>query len=83
MPAKRGYAKAQYSLGERYRYGAGTAINKAAPIYGSTWPRHKARDGLVWQLKPEQIVEMQEEARLMTRATHPPTAVPKPTPATP
>jgi len=28
-PAKRGYAKAQYSLGELYRYGTGTATDKA------------------------------------------------------
>lgn len=82
-PAKRGYAKAQYSLGELYRYGTGTAINKAraylwfnlAAAQGVD-AAAKARDGLVWQLKPEQIVEMQEEARQMTRSAHAPAAVP-------
>lgn len=73
-PAKRGYAKAQYSLGELYRYGTGTPIDKAraylwfnlAAAQGVD-AAAKARDGLVWQLKPEQIAEMQEEARRMTR----------------
>ncbi len=82
-PAKRGYAKAQYSLGELYRYGTGTAINKAraylwfnlAAAQGVD-AAAKARDGLVWQLKPEQIVAMQEEARQMTRSAHAPAAVP-------
>lgn len=82
-PAKRGYAKAQYSLGELYRYGTGTAINKAraymwfnlAAAQGVD-AAAKARDGLVWQLKPEQIIEMQEEARQMTRSAHAPAAVP-------
>ncbi len=86
-PAKRGYAKAQYSLGELYRYGTGTAINKAraymwfnlAAAQGVD-AAAKARDGLVWQLKPEQIIEMQEEARQMTRSAHAPAAAPLPTP---
>ena len=91
-PAKRGYAKAQYSLGELYRYGTGTAINKAraylwfnlAAAQGVD-AAAKARDNLVWQLKPEQIAEMQEEARRMTRSAHTPAAAPSPTapPATP
>lgn len=87
-PAKRGYAKAQYSLGELYRYGTGTAINKArAYLWFNLAAAQgvdaavKARDSLVWQLKPEQVVEMQEEARQMSRAAHPPAAVPKPTPS--
>ncbi|MBT9567422.1 MAG: sel1 repeat family protein [Thiobacillus sp.] len=76
-PAKRGYAKAQYSLGELYRYGTGTPIDKARAYLWFNLAASqgvdaaaKARDSLVWQLKPEQIAEMQEEARRMTRPTH-------------
>ena len=82
-PAKRGYAKAQYSLGELYRYGTGTAVNKPraylwfnlAAAQGVD-AAAKARDSLVWQLKPEQIAEMQEEARRMTHTAHTPAAAP-------
>ena len=74
-PAQRGYAKAQYSLGELYRYGTGTAVDKAraylwfnlAAAQGVDTAA-KARDSLVWQLKPEQIAAMQEEARRMSQA---------------
>ena len=74
-PAQRGYAKAQYSLGELYRYGTGTAVDKAraylwfnlAAAQGVE-AAAKARDSLVWQLKPEQIAAMQEEARRMNQA---------------
>ncbi len=72
-PAKRGYPRAQYSLGELYRYGTGTAVDKAraylwfnlAAAQGVE-AAAKARDSLVWQLKPEQISAMQEEARRMS-----------------
>jgi hypothetical protein len=75
-PAQRGYAKAQYSLGELYRYGTGTAIDKAraylwfnlAAAQGVE-AAAKARDSLVWQLKPEQIAAMQDEARRMSHAS--------------
>jgi hypothetical protein len=74
-PAQRGYAKAQYSLGELYRYGTGTAVDKAraylwfnlAAAQGVDTAA-KARDSLVWQLKPAQIAAMQEEARRMSQA---------------
>ncbi|KVW96222.1 tetratricopeptide repeat protein [Thiobacillus denitrificans] len=74
-PAHRGYARAQYSLGELYRYGTGTAPDKAraylwfnlAAAQGVDVAA-KARDNLVWQLKPEQIAAMQEEARRMSHA---------------
>lgn len=74
-PAKRGYAKAQYSLGELYRYGTGTAINKPraylwfnlAAAQGID-AAAKARDSLVWQIKPEQLEEMQVEARRLSQA---------------
>ena len=77
-PAQRGYAKAQYSLGELYRYGTGTVIDKAraylwfnlAAAQGVD-AAAKARDSLVWQLKPEQIAAMQEEARRMSHAANP------------
>jgi len=83
-PAKRGYAKAQYSLGELYRYGTGTATDKAraylwynlAAAQGVD-AAAKARDSLVWQLKPEQIAAMQEEARHMSQIA------PSPAPITP
>ncbi len=87
-PAKRGYAKAQYSLGELYRYGTGTATDKAraylwfnlAAAQGIE-AAAKARDSLVWQLKPEQIAAMQEEARRMSPA--PSSASPPPAPEAP
>jgi hypothetical protein len=74
-PAQRGHARAQHSLGELYRYGTGTAIDKAraylwfnlAAAQGVD-SAAKARDSLVWQLKPEQIAAMQEEARRMHMA---------------
>jgi hypothetical protein len=89
-PAQRGYARAQYSLGELYRYGTGTAPDKAraylwfnlAAAQGVD-AAAKARDSLVWQLKPEQIAAMQEEARLMSLSMSAPTATPTPAPATP
>ncbi len=74
-PAQRGYAPAQFSLGELYRYGTGTAVDKA---HAYLWfnlaaaqgveSAAKARDSLVWQLKPEQIAAMQEEAHRMESA---------------
>ncbi|MFP5409904.1 MAG: tetratricopeptide repeat protein [Gammaproteobacteria bacterium] len=74
-PALRGHAKAQYSLGELYRYGTGTAIDKAraylwfnlAAAQGVDTAA-KARDSLVWQLKPDQLAAMQEEARRISKA---------------
>ncbi|MBI3432163.1 MAG: sel1 repeat family protein [Hydrogenophilales bacterium] len=79
-PAQRGYAKAQYSLGDLYRYGTGTAVDKAraymwfnlAAAQGVE-AAAKARDSLVWQLKPEQITAMQEEARRMSPGSSPAT----------
>jgi TPR repeat protein len=70
QPAKRGHSYAQYSLGELYRYGTGTALDKAqaylwfnlAAAQGVE-KAAKARDSLVWQLKPEQLTAMQAAAR--------------------
>lgn len=74
-PARRGLPHAQYRLGELYRYGTGTPIDKAraylwfnlAAAQGVDVAA-KARDSLVWQLKPEQLAAMQEEARRMSLA---------------
>ncbi len=78
-PAQKGYARAQYTLGELYRYGTGTAIDKAraylwfnlAAAQGVETAA-KARDSLAWQLKPEQIAAMQEEAQRISRHPAPP-----------
>ena len=88
-PRKRGYAKAQYSLGELYRYGTGTPIDKAraylwfnlAAAQGVE-AAAKARDSLVWQLKPEQIAAMQAEARRMSQTPPLPATSEQATPAT-
>lgn len=72
-PARLGHANAQFTLGELYRYGTGTVMNKAqaylwfnlAAAQGVE-KAAKARDSLVWQLKPEQITAMQEAARAMS-----------------
>jgi uncharacterized protein len=84
-PAQRGYARAQYTLGELYRFGTGTAIDKAraylwfnlAAAQGVE-AAAKARDSLVWQLKPEQIAAMQEEARRISNPPAPATAQAEP-----
>lgn len=81
-PALHGYAKAQYSLGELHRYGTGTPLDKAraylwynlAAAQGVE-AAAKARDSLVWQLKPEQITAMQAEARRMSQSPLPHPAV--------
>lgn len=72
-PAKLGHSNAQYTLGELYRYGTGTIMSKAqaylwfnlAAAQGVE-KAAKARDSLVWQLKPEQITAMQQAARAMS-----------------
>jgi hypothetical protein len=84
--AQRGHAKAQFDLGELYRYGTGTAADKPraylwfnlAAAQGVE-AAAKARDSLAWQLKPEQLAAMQEEARRMSLST----AAAPPTPSTP
>jgi hypothetical protein len=71
--ARQGHAKAQYDLGELYRYGTGTPLDKPraylwfnlAAAQGVE-AAAKARDSLVWQLKPEQLTAMQEEAQRMS-----------------
>ncbi|MGE5318714.1 MAG: tetratricopeptide repeat protein [Hyphomicrobiaceae bacterium] len=93
-PAQQGYALAQYSLGELYRYGTGTTVDKAraylwynlAAAQGVE-AAAKERDSLVWQLKPEQITAMQEEARRLSlpsaTATDPKPVASVTTPTTP
>lgn len=92
--AKRGNAKAQYSLGELYRFGTGTPLDKPraylwfnlAAAQGVE-AAAKARDSLVWQLKPEQLTAMQEEAQRMSLTPAASAAAtqttPSPTPTTP
>jgi uncharacterized protein len=85
--AKRGHANAQYSLGELHRFGTGTPLDKPraylwfnlAAAQGVD-AAAKARDSLVWQLKPEQLAAMQEEARRMSLSSTS-NAPPPPTPA--
>lgn len=87
--ARRGYPKAQYDLGELYRYGTGTAVDKPraylwfnlAAAQGVE-AAAKARDSLVWQLNPEQLTAMQEEAQRMSLAPSTP-ATPSTVPTTP
>ena len=83
QPAKRGHSYAQFSLGELYRYGTGTAVDKAqAYLWFNLAAAQgvdkavKARDNLVWQLKPDQLTAMQEAARNFSLE-------PKPTAETP
>jgi hypothetical protein len=88
--AQRGYPKAQFDLGELFRYGIGTPQDKPraylwynlAAAQGVD-AAAKARDSLSWQLKPEQLTAMQEEAQRMSHApvatTAPPSA-PRSTP---
>lgn len=89
QPAKLGYSNAQYSLGELYRYGTGTVMDKAkaylwfnlAAAQGVE-KAAKARDSLVWRLKPEQISAMQEAARdLSKNGTAAVSPAPAPSPA--
>lgn len=70
--AQQDYALAQHTLGELYRFGTGVATDKAraylwfnlAAAQGFE-AAGKARDQLAMQLKPEQIMAMQDEARRM------------------
>ena len=78
QPAKRGHSDAQFMLGELHRYGTGTPVDKAqaylwfnlAAAQGVE-KAAKARDSLVWQLKPEQITAMQEAARHLNQGQKP------------
>ena len=90
QPAKLGHSNAQYSLGELYRYGTGTVMDKAQAYLWFNLAASqgvekaaKARDSLVWQLKPEQISAMQEAARSLSKngATVSPPLAPAPSPA--
>ena len=78
QPAKRGHSEAQFTLGELHRYGTGTPVDKAqaylwfnlAAAQGVE-KAAKARDSLVWQLKPEQISAMQEAASHLNQGQKP------------
>lgn len=72
--AQRGYAPAQYSLGELYRFGTGVTMDKAkaylwynlAAAQGVE-EAAKARDSVAWQVKPDQLKAMQDEARRLSQ----------------
>jgi hypothetical protein len=74
-PARRGNPDAQYRLGQMYRYGTGTPADK---VKAYTWfnlaaaqgvdDAVKARDSVVWQLKPEEVVAAQTEAHKISDA---------------
>lgn len=89
-PAQRGHAPAQHRLGELYRYGTGTAVDKAraylwfnlAAAQGLE-AAAKARDSLVWQLKPEQLAAMQEEAKRISALSPATSTAAPPGPASP
>lgn len=67
--AHQGYAPAQYQLGQMYQFGTGTTMNKpraylwynVAAAQGMEQAA-KSRDGVVWQLSPDQVQAMQAEA---------------------
>jgi TPR repeat protein len=72
--ANRGYAPAQYSLGDLYRFGTGVEMDKAkaylwfnlAAAQGVE-DAAKARDSVAYQLKPDQLKAMQDEARQLSQ----------------
>lgn len=68
--AERGYAPAQLTLGELYRFGTGTEVDKArAYLWFNLAAAQglddavKSRDAMALQLKPDELVAMQAEAR--------------------
>ncbi len=76
--AKRGLSQAQFTLGELYRFGTGTAMDKAQAYLWfnlsaaqGVEKAAKARDSLVWQLKPDQITAMQEAAHTISKGQTP------------
>lgn len=79
QPAKRGYSAAQYALGELYRYGTGVPMDKAQAYLWfnlsaaqGVEKAAKARDSVVWQLKPDQLSAMQEAARNLSHSAKAP-----------
>ena len=77
MPASRGNPEAQYRLGQMYRFGIGTPVDKVkaymwfnlAAAQGMD-DAVRARESVVGQLKPEQIVQAQADARHIDEQMH-------------
>jgi TPR repeat protein len=74
--AQKGYAPAQYSLGDLYRFGTGVDMDKPkAYLWFNLAAAQgvenaaKARDSLAWQIKPDQLKAMQDEARRLSQQT--------------
>jgi hypothetical protein len=75
LPARRGNPDAQYRLGRMYQYGTGTPADK---VKAYTWfnlaaaqgvdDAVKARDSVVWQLKPDEVAAAQTEAHKISDA---------------
>ena len=74
-PARRGNPDAQFRLGQMYRFGTGTPADK---VKAYTWfnlaaaqgvnDALKARDSVVWQLKPDEVAAAQAEAHKISDA---------------
>lgn len=76
--AQQGHSHAQYWLGDLFRHGTGTAPDKArAYLWFNVAAAQgvdaaiKARDHLAWQLHPDQVIAMQEEARRIAHLPSP------------
>lgn len=72
--AQKGYAPAQYALGDLYRFGTGVGMDKArAYLWFNLAAAQgvenaaKARDNVAWNLKPEQLKAMQDEAHRLSQ----------------
>lgn len=72
--AQKGYAPAQYSLGDLYRFGTGVEMDKPkAYLWFNLSAAQgvenaaKARDSVAWQIKPDQLKAMQDEARRLSQ----------------
>ena len=75
LAAESGHSRAQFDLASMYRYGKGTATDK---IRAYTWfnvaaaqglqEAAVARDTLLHELSPSEIVQAQEEARRLSES---------------
>jgi uncharacterized protein len=72
--AQKGYPPAEYSLGDLYRFGTGVELDKAKAYLWLNLAAAqgvenaaKARDSVAWQLKPDQLKAMQEEASRLSQ----------------
>jgi len=85
MPARRGNPQAQYRLGQMYRFGIGTPIDKVkaymwfnlAAAQGME-DAARARESVVGQLKPEEIAKAQADAHRINEQIYPKTGTAPP-----